>query len=111
MALIPTEQSFARLKKDEATIPWAKRLIDDLRIRLHDMAVAINSLSVSGMLTFRKNSGADVGTRPRLNLIEGSNITLTVADDGVDDEVDVTIAASGAASDIAFRRVALLMGG
>lgn len=43
----------------------------------------------------RKNSGANVGTRPRLNLIEGSGVTLTVADDGTDDEVDVTIAAAG----------------
>lgn len=47
----------------------------------------------------RKNSGANVGTRPRLNLIEGSNVTLTVADDGTDNEVDVTIAATSAVSD------------
>jgi hypothetical protein len=32
-----------------------------------------------------------------LNLIEGTNVTLTVADDGVDDEVDITIASSGGA--------------
>lgn len=44
----------------------------------------------------RKNStGGDVGTRRRINFIEGSNITLTVADDAGDDELDVTIAASG----------------
>lgn len=40
-------------------------------------------------------AGVDVGTRNRLNLIEGANITLTVADDGAQDEVDVTIAAGG----------------
>jgi len=47
-----------------------------------------------GSMAVRKNSGANVGTRPRLNLIEGSNVTLTVADDVGDDEVDVTITAS-----------------
>ncbi len=41
-----------------------------------------------------KNS-ALVGTRSQINFIEGSNVTLTVTDDGVDDEVEVTIAASG----------------
>lgn len=47
-------------------------------------------------IAVRKNSsGSAVGTRQRINLIEGSNVTLTIADDGVNDEVDVTIAASG----------------
>ncbi|MES2970914.1 MAG: hypothetical protein V4702_01160 [Patescibacteria group bacterium] len=40
-------------------------------------------------------AGTLVGTRHRVNFIEGSNVTLTVADDGPGDEVDVTIAASG----------------
>ncbi len=40
-------------------------------------------------------AGTDVGTRNRLNLIEGTNVTITVADDAGNDEVDVTIAASG----------------
>lgn len=48
-----------------------------------------------GTVTVRKNSGANVGTRPRLNLIEGANVTLTITDDGAGDEVDITIAASG----------------
>lgn len=42
-----------------------------------------------------KNSGAVVGTRPQLNFIEGANITLTIADDAGNDQVDITIAASG----------------
>ena len=49
-------------------------------------------------LTVRKNTGADVGTRRRVNVIEGSNITLTVTDDGVGGEVDITIAAAGGAT-------------
>lgn len=46
-------------------------------------------------VTVRKNSGANVGTRRRMNLIEGSGVTMTVADDGANDEVDVTINATG----------------
>src|SRR6187431_1069248 len=39
----------------------------------------------------RKNSTGSDFTRRRLNLIEGTNVTLTVADDAGDDEVDITI--------------------
>jgi hypothetical protein len=59
----------------------------------------INVAGLSGQLAdaqlvgVRKNSTGSVFTRSRLNFIEGSNVTLTVADDGT--EVDVTIAASG----------------
>jgi len=43
----------------------------------------------------RKNSAGTVFSRAQVNLIEGSNITLTVADDAANGEIDVTIAASG----------------
>lgn len=42
-----------------------------------------------------KKAGSDIAIRNAINLIEGSNVTLTVADDSANDEVDVTIAASG----------------
>ena len=46
------------------------------------------------LVRVRKNSGSETGRRPRLNFIEGQNITLTVTDDSSSsDEVDVTIAA------------------
>lgn len=48
-------------------------------------------------VTVRKNTGANVGSRRRLNLIEGAGITLTVTDDVADEEVDVNIAMAGAA--------------
>lgn len=41
-------------------------------------------------------AGVDVGTRNRLNLIEGSGIVLTVADDAGSDEVDITVATPNA---------------
>jgi hypothetical protein len=49
------------------------------------------NLDATARINVSKNSGATVGTRRRLNLIEGTNITLTVADDAGNEEVDVTI--------------------
>lgn len=39
-------------------------------------------------------AGSDVGTRNRLNFIDGANATVTVVDDGGADEIDITVAAS-----------------
>jgi hypothetical protein len=44
----------------------------------------------------RKNSAGTIFSRRRLNLIEGTGATLTVADDGANEEVDITIAISSA---------------
>lgn len=49
----------------------------------------------AGNLTVRKNS-VTIGARPALNFIEGTNVTLTVADDAGDDEIEVTIATTSA---------------
>lgn len=56
-----------------------------------DQSVALGN---NARISVNKNSGATVGTRRRINLIEGSNITLTIADDSGNEEVDITIAAS-----------------
>jgi len=40
----------------------------------------------------RKNSTGSNFSQPRINLIESPNIKITVANDGVDNEIDVTIA-------------------
>jgi hypothetical protein len=42
--------------------------------------------------------GTPVGTRPEINFIEGSNITITVTDDGGGNKVDVEIASGGGGS-------------
>lgn len=60
-----------------------------------DSTVALSNVART---TVRKNGGADVGSRRRLNLIEGANITLTVTDDAGNEEVDITIAASAGGS-------------
>lgn len=57
-----------------------------------DEAVALGN---NARVSVNKNSGATVGTRRRINFIEGTNVTLTIADDAGNEEVDVTIAASG----------------
>lgn len=54
------------------------------------------SLDANARVAVRKNSGVPIGTRRRLNLIEGSGVTLTVADDGVSEEIDITVAAAAA---------------
>lgn len=48
----------------------------------------------AGTIEVARN-GTLVSTRPRINFIQGANVTLTVTDDPGDDEVDVTIASSG----------------
>jgi len=41
------------------------------------------------------NAGTLVGTRRRINLIAGTNVTLNVVDDATNEKVDVTVNASG----------------
>ncbi len=48
------------------------------------------SVGIAGV-TVRKDSGSDIGTRPRLNLIQGAGMLNAVADDPTDDEIDFTI--------------------
>lgn len=45
-----------------------------------------------------KNNGTAVGTRRGVNFIPGTNVTLTIAEDAANEEVDVTINASGGGS-------------
>lgn len=42
-----------------------------------------------------RKAGVHVGRRPSLNLIEGANVTITATEDTANDEIDVTIAATG----------------
>ena len=72
----------------------------------------------SGSMPFTvKKTGAAIGTRRALNLIEGSNIGLTVADDAGNDRVNVTVALASvpahnhAATEITSGTLALSRGG
>ena len=72
----------------------------------------------SGSMPFTiKKAGATIGTRRALNLIEGANIGLTVADDAGNDRVNVTVALASvsahnhAATEITSGTLALARGG
>ena len=62
--------------------------------------ITIASAAAGGSIVVRYDSGADVGTQPRLNFIPGANITLTVLNDAVNSEVDITIAGPAAAESV-----------
>lgn len=51
-------------------------------------------------ITVRRNSGANIGSRERLNFIEGSNVSLTIADDAAANEIDITIASADGVSPV-----------
>ncbi len=42
-----------------------------------------------------RKAGTLIGTRPTINFIEGANVTLTIADDSINNRVNVTITSSG----------------
>ncbi len=57
-----------------------------------DAFLVSDFLDAISRVSVRKNTGgANVGARRRLNLIEGANIVLTIADDAAAEEVDITI--------------------
>ena len=60
---------------------------------------ANRSLAVSDNSTTQRVEVAEgatlIGTRKRINFVEGSNVTITTADDAGNDRVNVTIAATG----------------
>ncbi len=58
------------------------------------------TLGNNARIAVNKNSGATVGTRRRLNFIEGAGTTLTIADDAGSEEVDITIASAPAAGTV-----------
>lgn len=75
-----------------------------------EAGVAIEGASFASILegqnvTVRKNSAGAEVVKPRLNLIEGANITITLADDPVSSEADITIASSAVAADPTFTEV------
>jgi hypothetical protein len=55
---------------------------------------AFNTISEGQSVVVRKNSAGAEVAKPRLNLIEGANITITLVDDPVNTEADITIAVS-----------------
>lgn len=63
---------------------------------------AIDTLITSALRTVFAKTGVTVGTRRGLNFIEGTNATITVADNAANDRVDVTITAGANTSTILY---------
>ena len=60
--------------------------------------VDLTSDSTTQRVEVAKN-GTLIATRKRLNFIEGSNVTLTIADDTTNNKVDITVSTSASATD------------
>ncbi len=61
-------------------------------------SISGNVIAADVMRIQFSKAGTPVGTRKRLNFIEGSNVTLTVSDDSANDEIDLTVASTGSVS-------------
>lgn len=69
-------------------------------------------LDATARVSVRKNNtGAAVGARRQIDFIEGANITLTIADDGAGEEVDITIAAAASGNHFLWTPLAPPSGG
>lgn len=64
-------------------------------------AVQASDSRLTGIQVRRNNGGVTTGRRPRINFVEGPNVTITTVEDGsADNEVDVTISAPNAQSGV-----------
>lgn len=64
------------------------------------------SLDANARLAVAK-SGTTTGTRRKVNLIPGSNISVTTADDSAGEKVDVTIATTGVPQSSGFSKISV----
>lgn len=72
-----------------------KRLTEDPSFTYNKTTDTLTVGTISGNTLRTLKNGSLVSTRGTLNLIEGSNVTLTIADNSGSSRTDVTIAASG----------------
>jgi hypothetical protein len=81
----------------------------DIRRHLLDAGISgrtIDASNLSGVTTavarvgVRKNSGGSTYFRRRVNLVEGIGVTLTLTDDGANEEVDVMVSATGSSAGV-----------
>ncbi|MGQ9565604.1 MAG: hypothetical protein ACUVT5_03545, partial [Candidatus Bathyarchaeales archaeon] len=111
----PTTATYITLNDETASLPNSLMHVNITEANKHTPKLHKNShktggddaftnddlLDATARIKVRKNNGpSDVGSRRRLNFIEGPNVTLTVSDDPADEEIDVTIAASSDGSGI-----------
>lgn len=68
------------------------------------LAVVTNLIGAVARVIVAK-AGTVIGTRRKLNFIEGTGVTLTIADDNAGEKVDITIAASGGGGGLTVKEV------
>lgn len=95
-----TESDVTGLVSDLASkVPNSRQIIAGTGISGGGDLSADRTLSVSNNSTTQKveiaKNGVLIGTRKRLNLVEGANATLTIMDDGGGDKIDITIDSTG----------------
>lgn len=66
-------------------------------------SVGNQSVSGGGIRAQKNSTGTTYGPQPIVNLIEGTSITLTVAEDANNKRINVTIASSGGGADEKFK--------
>lgn len=80
---------------NDLTADQAITLLNSASSNTVNAARIASVLDSNARIVVEKN-GSAVGTRRKINFIEGSNVTLTVADDSSNEEVDVTINSTAA---------------
>lgn len=60
-----------------------------------DVSTSGTRATIKSHLTVRKNSGSNVGSQSKINLIEGAGIAITTANDATDKEIDITVSFTG----------------
>ncbi|HSW91334.1 MAG TPA: DUF4082 domain-containing protein, partial [Candidatus Saccharimonadales bacterium] len=106
--LTVTESQVTNLTTDLAgKVPTTRTITAGTGLAGGGDLTANRTLSVTPDTTTQRirvsEAGTLTGTRPELNLIEGSNITITQTDNSVNNRVDVTIAAAGGGGGGGFR--------
>ena len=89
----------------------ADQVVGVLNTATTDLAASLLPATVdaNARIVVEKN-GTAIGTRRSINFIEGSNVTLTVADDSSNEEVDVTISSTASGGGGVSLGLALALG-
>lgn len=85
---------------------WKAFIVDELAFVYWSTAPSpdnwVDMPGYGGSSVIVSDAGTPIGTRGEINLIEGTNVSLTIADNTSDGRVDVTINSSAAASALDF---------
>ena len=87
----------------EADIKYQNSTTTTISDDLNGLKVDVNDNTSTQKVEIAK-AGTLTGSRKRVNLIEGSNITITTTDNAVDDRVDLTITSNAVSGTVAVQK-------